>query len=81
MAVEKNSPDAVTILLRGGADPGKVNPILKNTAVHLAAKQGRTHQAWNLKIVESVSCLSVCQDAHLSVRQVFNIYNSKTCFS
>ena len=31
----------VTILLRGGADPGKINPILKTTPVNLAAAQGK----------------------------------------
>ena len=41
MGVEKGDRTAVELLLRGGADPARLNSVLKTTAVHVAAGQAK----------------------------------------
>ncbi len=41
IGVETGDINAVQILLRAGAEPGRVNPVLKTSAVHAAAGQAR----------------------------------------
>ena len=39
--METGDLNAVQILLRAGAEPGRVNPVLKTSAVHAAAGQAK----------------------------------------
>ncbi len=41
MAVERDDRRAVELLLRGGADPARLNSALQTTAVHVAAAQAK----------------------------------------
>jgi hypothetical protein len=40
--VERDDRRAVELLLRGGADPARLNSALETTAVHVAAAQAKT---------------------------------------
>jgi hypothetical protein len=42
VAVERDDRRAVELLLRGGANPARLNSALETTAVHVAAAQNKT---------------------------------------
>ncbi|XP_023321012.1 ankyrin-2-like, partial [Eurytemora carolleeae] len=59
IGVETGDINAVQILLRAGAEPGRVNPVLKTSAVHAAAGQARPDMLKALVDYSGPECMNV----------------------